>query len=72
MTNFLRDLTRVVLLSSDALQTDIQRIQLLQKVKFLLRIFDMNFYIDIQEHGKVKMHEYCFINFPKLTFYLLI
>ncbi len=41
MTNFLRDLTRVVLLSSDALQTDIQRIQLLQKVKFLLRIYSI-------------------------------
>jgi hypothetical protein len=33
MSNYVRDLTRVVLLSSDALQTDIQRIQLLQKVK---------------------------------------
>ena len=32
MANYLRDLTRVVLMSSDALQTDIQRIQLLQKV----------------------------------------
>ncbi len=32
MSNYLKDLTRVVLLSSDALQTDIQRIQLLQKV----------------------------------------
>ena len=31
MNNYLRDLIRVVLLSSDALQTDIQRIQLLQK-----------------------------------------
>ncbi len=34
MSNYLRDLTRVVLLSSDALQTDIQRIQLLQKVGY--------------------------------------
>lgn len=33
MSNYMRDLTRIVLLSSDALQTDIQRIQLLQKVK---------------------------------------
>ncbi|CAF3351405.1 unnamed protein product [Rotaria sp. Silwood1] len=31
MSNYMRDLARVVLLSSDALQTDIQRIQLLQK-----------------------------------------
>ena len=29
----MRDLVRIVLLSSDALQADIQRIQLLQKVK---------------------------------------
>ncbi len=33
MTNYIRDLTRVVLFSNDALQTDIQRIQILQKVK---------------------------------------
>jgi hypothetical protein len=33
MTNYIRDLTRVVLLSSDAIQTDIQRVQILQKVK---------------------------------------
>jgi hypothetical protein len=33
MTNYIRDLTRVVLLSNDALQTDIQRVQILQKVK---------------------------------------
>ncbi len=39
MSNYLRDLTRVVLLSSDALQTDIQRIQLLQKVKIKNKIF---------------------------------
>jgi hypothetical protein len=32
MSNYIRDLTRVVLLSSDALQTDIQRIEILQKV----------------------------------------
>ena len=32
MSNYMRDLTRVVLLSSDALQADIQRIQILQKV----------------------------------------
>ncbi|CAF4540002.1 unnamed protein product, partial [Rotaria sp. Silwood2] len=31
MSNYMRDLTRVVLLSSDSLQTDIQRIQVLQK-----------------------------------------
>jgi hypothetical protein len=37
MSNYMRDLTRVVLLSSDALQTDIQRIQLLQKVKMNFR-----------------------------------
>ena len=35
MSNYMRDLIRVVLLSSDALQTDIQRIQLLRKVKLL-------------------------------------
>lgn len=41
MANYLRDLTRVVLMSSDALQTDIQRIQLLQKVieRFSSKIF---------------------------------
>ena len=33
MSNYLRDLTRVVLLSSDALQADIARIQILQKVR---------------------------------------
>ena len=37
MSNYLRDLIQVVLASSDALQTDIQRIQLLQKVKNSLR-----------------------------------
>ncbi|CAF0846668.1 unnamed protein product [Rotaria sordida] len=31
MSNYMRDLTRVALLSSDALQTDIQRIQVVQK-----------------------------------------
>jgi hypothetical protein len=39
MSNYVRDLTRVVLLSSDALQTDSQCIQLLQKVKIINRIF---------------------------------
>lgn len=33
MTNYLRDFTRIVLFSNDALQTDIQRIELLQKVR---------------------------------------
>lgn len=33
MSNYIRDLTRVVLFSNDALQTDIQRIELLQKVR---------------------------------------
>jgi hypothetical protein len=33
MTNYIRDLTRVVLFSNDTIQTDIQRIQILQKVK---------------------------------------
>jgi hypothetical protein len=33
MTNYIRDLTRVILFSNDAIQTDIQRIQILQKVK---------------------------------------
>lgn len=32
MNNYIRDLTRVVLFSNDALQTDLQRIELLQKV----------------------------------------
>lgn len=32
MTNYLRDFIRIVLLSNDALQADIQRIQILQKV----------------------------------------
>lgn len=39
MSNYLRDLIRVVLLSNDILQTDIQRIQLLQKVKIKLEYF---------------------------------
>ncbi len=39
MTNYIRDLTSVVLLSNDALQIDIQRIQLLQKVKTKNSIF---------------------------------
>lgn len=33
MSTYLQDLARVVLLSSDALQTDIQRLQILQKVR---------------------------------------
>lgn len=45
MVNYLRDLTRVVLLSSDALQTDIKRIELLQKVK-RKRSERLNFYVD--------------------------
>lgn len=38
MTNYIRDFTRVVLLSNDVLQTDIQRIELLQKVRMIKRI----------------------------------
>jgi len=50
MTNYIRDLTSVVLLSNDALQIDIQRIQLLQKVKnkdLLVVKLIMNFFIEI-------------------------
>ena len=45
MSNYLRDLARVALMSSDALQTDIQRIQLLQKV--IERTFSyMDFFLE--------------------------
>jgi hypothetical protein len=50
MTNYIRDLTSVVLLSNDALQIDIQRIKLLQKVKnkdLLIVKLIMNFFIEI-------------------------
>jgi hypothetical protein len=33
MSTYLQDLSRVVSLSSDSLQTDIQRLQMLQKVR---------------------------------------
>ncbi len=55
MSNYLRDLTRVVLLSSDALQTDIQRIQLLQKVKHLnLILFEIKPEFYKKEYEQVK------------------
>lgn len=50
MSNYLRDLIRVVLLSNDILQTDIQRIQLLQKVKIKLEYFliEIPFFFSVQ------------------------
>lgn len=46
MTNYLRDLIRIVLLSSDALQTDVQRIQLLQKVELRKGKFSVSLYLN--------------------------
>jgi hypothetical protein len=49
MSNYMRDLTRVVLLSSDALQIDIQRIELLRKVK-------NEFYSKLNQSDFVKLY----------------
>ncbi|CAF5171592.1 unnamed protein product, partial [Rotaria sp. Silwood1] len=66
MSNYMRDLIRVVLYSSDALQTDIQRIQVLQKeyeqVKCMRNIF---FY------GLGEMYKHCILTlFAKIKLFL--
>ncbi len=51
MSNYMKDLTSVVLVSSDALQTDIQRIQLLQKVKIKIRFCEIILQVYIDDIG---------------------